>query len=566
MIKIMKYNYMKLLSDKQYLNDIIGEEDGKVYKIKFRLRNGYVVPLIIVFDDFFPAHLPLVSIDTDCFHVPKKPHILRSGLICYLDKEGVIWDTDPSILLDLVFERVEDILLANSEIVEFHREFNYYFSTLNNLKTAFSIYNKTNRVEQINVYTGKNSAPICFLADDEQSIKMLERLYEFKITNLPNKALFIPLDKTYKGNVPQGDQFWSAEEIQNLILEHTTEEKIEQLKIYAKNKNNYYYLLEIPLITGQRVTIGLWYKKIEGRSTKSVPIIEYDPSQVFEILPIFICREDDNSLIKRGGGLTTNSRILLVGCGSIGSDILFLLARSGIKEFTIVDNDKLSMENSYRHFLGMNMAIKAKAKVDLLKKEIETRYPNTNVEAVNADILVAISNKQVDLEEFSLIIFAIGDPNVERKLNELVLETNTPAIFTWVEAYGIGGHALLVNITEKGCYECLIKEDLSNYAAFAGKSDIPYTMNINGCSGTFTPYGGVDSMQTALIATRLALSLVRGETTENCLVSWKGQAKQFRENGFSTSSRYEESLDVLENGTTNFIRTDCQVCGKRGLK
>ena len=154
-------------------------------------------------------------------------------------------------------------------------------------------------------------------------------------------------------------------------------------------------------------------------------------------MPIFICREDDNSLIKRGGGLTTNSRILLVGCGSIGSDILFLLARSGIKEFTIVDNDKLSMENSYRHFLGMNMAIKAKAKVDLLKKEIETRYPNTNVEALNTDILVAISNKQVDLEEFSLIIFAIGDPNVERKLNELVLETNTPAIFTWVEAYAV---------------------------------------------------------------------------------------------------------------------------------
>jgi len=395
---------------------------------------------------------------------------------------------------------------------------------------------------------------------------MLERLYELKITNLPNKALFIPFDKTYKGNVPQGDQFWSAEEIQNLILEHTTEEKIEQLKTYAKNKNNYYYLLEIPLVTGQRVTIGLWYKKIEGRSTKSVPIIEYDPSQVFEILPIFIYREDDSSIIKRGGGITTNSRILLVGCGSIGSDILFLLARSGIKEFTIVDYDKLSVENSYRHFLGMNMAIKEKAKVDLLKKEIEKRYPNTNVEALNADILVAIRDKQVDLEKFTLIIFAIGDPNIERKLNELVLKTNTPAIFTWVEAYGIGGHALLVNITEKGCYECLIKEDLSNYAAFAGKSDRPYTMNINGCSGTFTPYGGVDSMQTALMATRLALNVVRGETTENCLVSWKGQAKQFRENGFSTSPRYEESLDVLENGTTNFIRTDCKACGRRGLK
>lgn len=561
----MKYNYMELLSEKQYLVDISEKKDN-IYRIKFSLRNGYEVPLIIIFHDFFPAQLPLVSIDIDCFHVPEKPHVLRNGLVCYLDKEGVIWDTKPSILLDLVFERIEDILLANNDIAEFHREFNYYFSTLNNLKKAYSIYNQTDSIEQINLYTGKNGTPICFLADDEQSKLTLGRLLGHKISNCPNKALFIPLDKLYKGSVPQGDQFWSVEDIQNIVLDHTTGEKIDQLKIFAMNKNNYYYLLEIPLVTGQRVTIGLWYKKTVGKSVKAVPIIGYGPTQVFEVLPILIYREDDHSLLKRGGGINTNSKVLLVGCGSIGSDILFLLARSGFKEFTVVDGDRLSMENSYRHFLGVNMAIKGKAKVDLLKKEIETRYPNTNVKALDADILVAIRDKQVDLEEFSLIIFAIGDPNVERKLNELVLGTNTPAIFTWVEAYGIGGHALLVNITKGGCYECLIKKDLSNYAAFAGKSDTPYTMNINGCSGTFTPYGGVDSMQTALIATRLALSVVKGELTENSLISWKGQAKQFRESGFNTSLRYDESLDVLENETTDFVRPDCRVCGKRGKK
>lgn len=556
---------MELLSQKDYIYDIT-EESENIFKFKFKLRSGYEIPLLIIFNDYFPAQLPLVLIDTDCFHVPEKPHILRGGAICYLDKEGVIWDTEPYVLLDLVFERVEDILVANSEIVEFHREFNYYFSTLNNLEYAYSLYNQTDSIKEINVYTGRNHKPLYFLKKDEKSKLILEKMLGLKISKQPNKALFVPLDKIYENNVPQGDKFWSAEEIKNLVLENASQEKIEQLKTFAANKNNYYYLLEIPLMTGQKVTIGLWYKKIIGKSIKAVPIIETNPTQTFEISPILVYREDDNSLLERGGGRNINEKILLVGCGSIGSDILFLLARSGFKEFTIVDNDILSMENSYRHFLGMNMAVKREKKVVLLKEEIERRYPNTNIEALDDNILKIIKKGQIDLESFGLIIFAIGDPNIERKLNEIVLETNTPAIFTWVEAYGIGGHALLVNTRGSGCYECLIREDLSNYAAFAGKSDRPFTMNINGCTGTFTPYGGVDSMETALIASRLALKVVSCELNQNSLVSWKGQAKQFKESGFTTSERYEESLDILENEITNFVKMDCRICGKRGIK
>ena len=224
------------------------------------------------------------------------------------------------------------------------------------------------------------------------------------------------------------------------------------------------------------------------------------------------------------------------------------------------------MENSYRHFLGMNQAFKKEAKVKLLKEEMESRYPNIRIETLEENVLNLIKNKTIDFNQYNLIISAIGDPNIERVFNKLILETDTPAIFTWVEAYGIGGHTLLVNNSDKGCYECLFDKELNNYAAFADKSDKPYTKNINGCSGTFTPYGSMDSMQTALIASRLALKVINNEVTDNPLFSWRGDSEEFRKNGYETSPRYEKSLDDLQEGDINYIRENCKCCLKERNK
>ncbi|SHH76940.1 Molybdopterin or thiamine biosynthesis adenylyltransferase [Caloranaerobacter azorensis DSM 13643] len=558
----MKEKLKELLREKEYLSEITEDIEEGSFKLIFKLRNNYEIPLVITFDDFFPARLPKIRIDDTRLHIPNKPHILKNGTICYLDQEGIIWNNNPSIALDLVFERVENVLLDNNELVEYHREFNYYFATLNKLEYAVSLYASGSDIEEITVFT-KRDHPFAFLKSDQESIKTLENLLERKITGqLHYKALFIPLDEPYNGPVPQQNEFWSAKEIESLIKNHVTPEKLKKVEAFSINKKNYYYLLEIPLLTGKKVTIGLWYKKVQSYSKRSNPIIQSDLQEKFEIYPIYIYRYDDCSLIERGGGIKSGCNVLIVGCGSVGSDILFLLARSGLKNFTIVDYDKLDIVNSYRHFLGMNKAIENKKKVMLLKEEIQKRYPSIRIQAYDKDILLLIKDEIINLRDYDLAIFAIGDPNIERWLNKLVLETETPAIFTWVEAYGLGGHALLVNNGDRGCYECLIDEKLNNYASFAGRSDKPYTKNINGCSGTFTPYGGLDSMETALLASRLALRVINNQVIGNPLVSWKGNSKEFEANGYETSPRYEQSLDYLQRDSFDYINFDCKYCYK----
>jgi molybdopterin/thiamine biosynthesis adenylyltransferase len=552
----------RILNKKSYLNDI-KKIDSLNFEMTFILRNGWEIPLVVYFDTHFPSTLPIVKINNEKFKVPKIPHVLKSGTICFLETEGVIWNDIPEVTIDFIFERVERVLLNNKPINEYHKEFSYYFGTLEEKEFAVANLKLKSEIVQLNVWC-KKRVPIAFLDQNQESNTIIEKFFDIKLASKTlSKGIYIPLDKVYKDFVPQFDRFWNNDEITNLIIDHLSEEKLKKLENFSFNKSDYYYILEIPLLSGNKVLIGLWYKKTDFSLSKKVnPIIDKTVIDSFKVIPIEIYQIGDGTLIERGGGIKSDSKILLVGCGSVGSDLLFLLARSGLKNFTLVDNDKLTMVNSYRHFLGMDKAVTYKSKVKLLKEEIQSRYPNVEIVPFESEILDAIENRKVKLEDYDLIIVAIGNPNIERKLNKIILESKTPAIFTWVEAYGLGGHALLVNNKGKGCYECLIEDDLQMKSSFAAKSDKPFVRNINGCGGTYTPYGSTDSMQTALIASRLVLRYLNNDVNGNPLISWKGSAKEFRLNGFETSDRYELPYEQLIDGTQDYVSNYCPVCHK----
>ncbi|AZK45338.1 ThiF family adenylyltransferase [Paenibacillus lentus] len=556
----MNIHFQKLLLEKNYLEKVI-EIDQYYYELFFELRNGYKIPLTITFSPLFPTELPKVHINERYHKIPDIPHVMNSGLVCYLDKEGVIWSDIPERTLDFIFERVEQVLISNSPQIEYHREFSYYFGTLDKIEFVFSVFTPVDEPKEISVLA-IGSKPFAFLTDDKESTILLGKLLNINIKsrNL-EKALYVPLDYTYEGKVPQLDRFWRNEEISKIIREHVTDTTLSKIMKFSMNKKRYFYLLRIPLMTGEKTIIGLWFEKVnQSLSKRVVPLIESNFDD-FNVTPLFVFRNDDTTLIERGGGVQKPLNVLLIGCGSIGSDLLFMLARSGIKRFTLIDNDKLKIENSYRHFLGMNKSIESKTKVKLLKEEFENRYANVKIETIENEAVDIIERGEVDLDAFDLILIAIGDPNIERRLNKLILQSSTPAIFTWVEAYGIGGHALVVNNGGKGCYECLIDSDLRMYPSFAGKSDVPFIKNMNGCAGSFTPYGSIDSMETALLASRLVLRYLDNSVEENPLVSWKGSSKIFEENGFLTSDRYKKSIDVLSQDDYDYINPSCKVCG-----
>src|SRR5699024_7868808 len=94
-----------------------------------------------------------------------------------------------------------------------------------------------------------------------------------------------------------------------------------------------------------------------------------------KVLPVYAVREDKAFIIKRTDeNRYNNKKILLIGCGSIGSYMCNELVKAGIENIIVVDIDLLKAENIYRHFLGMEYVGQYKA--DALCRYFSKNIPN----------------------------------------------------------------------------------------------------------------------------------------------------------------------------------------------
>ena len=127
-------------------------------------------------------------------------------------------------------------------------------------------------------------------------------------------------------------------------------------------------------------------------------------------------RSQQASLIPRGGGSLdlSNKSVLLVGCGSVGSELALRLTSAGAGRLTVTDPDTLSEENLYRHSLTVNNIGRLKA--EGLAHEIALKHPWADVTHWHKSLEELRSPAK--LSEFDLIVIAIGAPNVERAFAE----------------------------------------------------------------------------------------------------------------------------------------------------
>ncbi|MBJ8193460.1 hypothetical protein JDS79_42830, partial [Bacillus cereus] len=85
----------------------------------------------------------------------------------------------------------------------------------------------------------------------------------------------------------------------------------------------------------------------------------------------------------------------------------------------------LDVENIYRHELGVDQIFDGnesknlipQRKVEALKKEIQRKYPFTQVETIPRKINTVIAENQVDWNAVDFVIVCIGAPNVEMFIN-----------------------------------------------------------------------------------------------------------------------------------------------------
>lgn len=528
---------------------------------------GRAATIAIVVDPLFENKIPTVLLrpwDALGFI----PHIDPSGKICYVDPEGMLLDQNRQLqIIRECFTEVRRTLQAGvtgANRADFVDEFEAYWSYLTSPLLAISSLDPIDEVSEVVIATCPTPGAPLRLAHDAHGIMHVADRPPSRGPWTSQSAIYLPLEPGTLLIPPRPDQpFWTLDDVRALFA-HCSEANRARLPslVAGPARDPEYVVISLPRPAGGRALFGVRLGGVGDRHPLA------DGGRAANLTPICIQRRDRGFLVQRGGGHMEleSKRVLLLGCGSVGGQLAFLLARAGIGVLTLVDHDSFTAENTYRHVLGKPSWGKLKALA--MQQALTVQLPFIKVRAIPKTIEAALEQDLIRLSDFDLIVSALGNPTAEIALNERVRrDAGPPIVFTWLEPLGIGGHALLSGHRgAPGCFMCLYTElensddSLYNRASF-GKKDQTYGRSIAGCANLYTPYGVLDAMRTSELAARLALDTLSGHEQSNVLRSWKGDATAFTEAGFDLSGRYRFSEDELRRQGASYPSALCPVCG-----
>ncbi|KIW64195.1 hypothetical protein PV04_09148 [Phialophora macrospora] len=157
--------------------------------------------------------------------------------------------------------------------------------------------------------------------------------------------------------------------------------------------------------------------------------------------------------------LVKESRVLLVGAGGIGCELLKNLVLTGFGEIHIIDLDTIDLSNLNRQFLFRHEHIK-KPKA-LVAKEVAGKFnPNVKLVAYHANI----KDKRFNLEWFSgfnLVFNALDNMDARRHVNKMCLTVDVPLIESGTT--GFKGQVQVIKKGKTACYDCTQKPTAISY-------------------------------------------------------------------------------------------------------
>lgn len=463
------------------------------------------------------------------------PHIGADGSICIMDREGLDYDPDDigGIVTSLV-KRSAAMLAQNHALSETERmesfadELEAYAHHLSipklplgqPLDPAKGIY------AEVNATNAKGRTPPILRVhsgqlDNPRHSNVGLQLIDIDITQLP--ALRRSQSKA-----------WWQDFVSRLS-------EVQRQKVQAPKSHG--VVLRVQNRYGGALMLLYW-----GRQERS----QY--RDVYTLNPAY-----HNYLTQRVGGKSLPMRMAVVGVGAVGSRVAEHLTLAGVQYLTLVDHDEMTVHNLGRHVLDQRDVGKKKATA--LAERLGQRMPGVSILPV-----VAYLDDWLNAEraaELDVLVLASGDSPSERAVIRRAWRENWPCkiISVFVEAGGLGGHAISMQAGEPGCLECLYVVEDSPPARLSVALLEPsqqISVELNGC-GAFTPYSAMDATRTALLAVELALA------TEGPSYSrWVGPGLQAQQRDLRPSPVWyalRESRIKSALTKEDYRRQGCPCCG-----
>ncbi|WP_407449992.1 ThiF family adenylyltransferase [Fibrobacter sp.] len=243
----------------------------------------------------------------------------------------------------------------------------------------------------------------------------------------------------------------------------------------------------------------------------------------------YFAEETENKIFSRNVSMENSAplmdkRILVVGCGTLGSNLLPMLVKSGAgfkNPLTIVDPDKYKEENFSRHYLGLESqgVNKARAMKTVLENQVKgdsrALCRNFRIDAIEDSFEKSFKPKQ-DFP-FDIVLDTTGDESFSEYLNRFLAQLPKMPLYICGYIYGRSKAvcASVIGSSKKACLRCEKKYVEENgVLPVLGKED----QTRGTCNDVFIPFPITASIAAAnLMMTALFRSL---KATEEESLFW----------------------------------------------
>lgn len=536
---------------------------------------GQWIEVILALRSTFPDNLPRIYLVKPPYLIP---HVTegRENHVCSINRSQVYLNPSEPVLIVL------DTLQFAAEVIteglqgrnadEFDREFQAYWlqETRVNWLSIISPGGNSRIVWVLHFKPtlGKYSSLIAERKEmGEAWLKRIDRNINGEI----ERALYLPLTQPVRPPFPKTNF-----EL-NKTLKSGNKAALADLYAYLEESQSRMSYVIFSFEVNAYHTLGGWIhtrppsgKKPlrQGYRDHKIPI----PGKIqltscfggMELIKSGVDRVDGDRLQARVGNkksaLIGEKCVLIAGCGSIGSKIALNLALSGINRFILIDNDIFSIENVARHICNMSM-VGAK-KVDSVAEVIQAHMPHVKIQKEANDFYDMIADHSDILEQCDLIISAIGDRNLNLRLNGIHIAKcqDTAALYVWTEVFGYASHSILVAPHAGGCLNCIMDDDYQFRHRVVMLSASETSKQEAGCGSSFLPYGVMDADIAAGTASRLGLSYLMGEIRRSVRWVYLGDLEKASEQKIPISSHYQSSgcNRLIKHSLTS--NSACSVC------
>lgn len=144
------------------------------------------------------------------------------------------------------------------------------------------------------------------------------------------------------------------------------------------------------------------------------------------------------------------ARVMVVGCGALGNEVLKCLVQFGIGHIVIVDFDHVEPDNLTRSvFFTIDDAIKSRRKVDAVAERLTAMNPDIEVECIFGDIAYDVGLGLIG--SMDVVIGCVDNRWARYCINRLCMRAGVP----WVDG-GIDGLEGTARVFRSGenCYAC----------------------------------------------------------------------------------------------------------------